>query len=144
MSKSNEGRRENLKIVAFGSTCIILLLVTYAIASNHFNREIYLREETVKELNNQVSNLQELLEQNKPQILDFTQQITNLADTVNALKLENNELTKLTQKKQYQLMLAWHEIYVLRNQTERLESQMTELEARIEASQVATIPAGVP
>jgi len=143
VSKSNGRKRKNLRHIAIGTAVTILLLVTYTMASNYINREIYLREEKIEELNNQVSSLQELLEQNKPQILDLTQQITNLTDTVNALKLENNELTKLTQNKQYQLMLAWHEIYVLRNQTAKLENQITELETQIEDLQT-TIPPTVP
>jgi len=144
MSDSIGSRRKTLRIIAFGIACIILLLVTYVMASNYVNREIYVRDAKIRELNNQVSNLQELLEENKPQILDLNRQIANLTDTVNTLKLENEELNELTQYKQYQLSLAWHEIYVLRNQTAKLEAQITELETQIEDLQATTAPTGTP
>jgi len=144
VSKSNGIKRRNLRHVALGIVIIILLLITYAMAGTYINTEIYSREEKIEQSNNQVSILQELIKQNKPQIEEITQKIANLSETVNTLNYENKELTELTQTKQYQLMLAWHEIYVLRNQTARLESQITELEAQIEASQSAAIPAGLP
>jgi chromosome segregation ATPase len=146
MNKPNGSKK--LRHVAIGTAIIILLLTTlliiYVMTGNYINKEISLREEKIEDLNRQVSSLQELLEQNKPQISELNKQITHLTDTSDALELENEKLNELVHTKQYQLMLSWHEIYVLRNQTEKLENQITELETQIEDLQSTTIPTGVP
>ncbi len=86
-------------------------------------------------MSTQVETLQGHLEDEESIRYDLTLQIANLSKTVETLKMENEELDNLSNTKQYQLMLAWHEIYVLRNQTARLETQVSELQTQIEMLQ---------
>ena len=144
MSDSTQTRKKTPWSIAIGIACIVLMLVTYVMASNYIGREIRARDEKIRALDNQVSTLQANLEDNGPKLANLSQQVTSLSVTASTLRSENEGLTELVHTKQYQLNLAWHEIYVLRNQTARLESQITELKSQIEALQPTPLPAIFP
>lgn len=144
MSDSTQARKKTPWSIAIGIACIVLILVTYVMASNYIGREIHTRDEEIRDLDNQVSTLQANLEDNGPKLANLSQQVASLSVTASTLRSENEGLTEIVYTKQYQLNLAWHEIYVLRNQTARLESQITELKSQIEALQATPLPAIFP
>jgi len=131
LSDSIQTRKKTLRNTAIGTTFVILLLVSIFLTRDYVNKEIYCRDREITDLRNQVSTLQGYLAENGTQLLSLNNMITNLSDSVDRLVYDNEQLTQQTQTKQYQLNLAWHEIYVLRNQTARLESQITELKRQI-------------
>ena len=144
MKDSIQTGTRTLRNMSIGIVCIALLLGTYFTTSNYVNREIRTRDERISALNNQVNSLQNLLEEQKPHAEDLTKQIRNLTGVVKTLQTENEELTGEVHQKQYQLLLAWHEIYVLRNQTEKLKSQIAELERQNEVLPATAPPTGIP
>jgi len=144
MKDSIQTGTRTLRNMSIGIVCIALLLGTYFTTSNYVNGEIRTRDERIGDLNNQVNSLQNLLEEQKPHAEDLTRQIRNLTGVVKTLQTENEELTGEVHQKQYQLLLAWHEIYVLRNQTEKLKGQIAELERQNEVLRATPPPTGVP
>jgi len=130
--------------MSIGIVCMALLLATYFTTSNYVNGEFLTRDEKISDLNNQVNSLQNLLEEQKPHAEDLDRQIRNLTGVVKTLQTENEELTGEVHQKQYQLLLAWHEIYVLRNQTEKLKGQIAELERQNEVLRATAPPTGAP
>ena len=144
MKDSIQTGTRTLRNMSIGIVCIALLLGTYFTTSNYVNGEIRTRDERINALNNQVNSLQNLLEEQKPHAEDLTRQIRNLTGVVKTLQTENEELTGEVHQKQYQLLLAWHEIYVLRNQTEKLKGQIAELERQNEVLPATAPPTGAP
>ena len=144
MKDSIQTGTRTLRNMSIGIVCITLLLGTYFTTSNYVNGEIRTRDERIGDLNNQVNSLQNLLEEQKPHAEDLTRQIRNLTGVVKTLQTENEELTGEVHQKQYQLLLAWHEIYVLRNQTEKLKGQIAELERQNEVLRATAPPTGAP
>ena len=144
MKDSIQTGTRTLRNMSIGIVCIALLLGTYFTTNNYVNGEIRTRDERISDLNNQVNSLQNLLEEQKPHAEDLTRQIRNLTGVVKTLQTENEELTGEVHQKQYQLLLAWHEIYVLRNQTEKLKSQIAELERQNEVLTATAPPTGIP
>ena len=144
MNDSIQNRKRTMLNMSIGLVCIALLLATYFTTSNYVSREIRNRDEKISDLNNQVNSLQNLLEEQEPPGEDLVRQIRNLTGVVKTLQTENEELTGEIHQKQYQLLLAWHEIYVLRNQTEKLKGQIAELERQNEVLRATPPPTGVP
>jgi chromosome segregation ATPase len=144
MNDSIQTRKRTLQNLSIGIVCTALLLATYFTTGNYVSREIRTRDEKISDLNNQVNSLQNLLEEQKPRAEDLTRQIRNLTGVVKTLQTENEELAGEVHQKQYQLLLAWHEIYVLRNQTEKLKGQIAELERQNEVLRATPPPTGVP
>ena len=144
MNDSIQTRKRTLRNMSIGIVCIALLLATYFTTGNYVSREIRNRDEKISDLNNQVNSLQNLLEEQEPPGEDLVRQIRNLTGVVKTLQTENEELTGEVHQKQCQLLLAWHEIYVLRNQTEKLKGQIAELERQNEVLRATPPPTGVP
>jgi chromosome segregation ATPase len=130
--------------MSIGIVCTSLLLATYLTTSNYINREIETRNEKISALADRVNTLQNLLEEEATPKEDLTLQIRNLTSLVRTLQTENEDLTGEVHQKQYQLLLAWHEIYVLRNQTEKLKGQIAELEKQNEMVLAATPTTTIP
>lgn len=130
--------------MSIGIVCTSLLLATYLTTSNYINREIETRNEKISALADRVNTLQNLLEEEATPKEDLTLQIRNLTSLVRTLQTENEDLTGEVHQKQYQLLLAWHEIYVLRNQTEKLKGQIAELEKQNEMVWAATPTTNIP
>jgi chromosome segregation ATPase len=130
--------------MSIGIVCTSLLLATYLTTSNYINREIETRNEKISALADRVNTLQNLLEEEATPKEDLTLQIRNLTSLVRTLQTENEDLTGEVHQKQYQLLLAWHEIYVLRNQTEKLKGQIAELEKQNEMVLTATPTTTIP
>ena len=144
MNDSIQTRKRTLQNLSIGIVCTALLLATYFTTGNYVSREIRTRDEKISDLNNQVNSLQNLLEEQEPPGEDLVRQIRNLTGVVKTLQTENEELTGEIHQKQYQLLLAWHEIYVLRNQTEKLKGQIAELERQNEVLPATAPPTGAP
>ena len=144
MKDSIQTGTRTLRNMSIGIVCIALLLGTYFTTNNYVNGEIRTRDERISDLNNQVNSLQNHLEEQKPHAEDLVRQIRNLTGVVKTLQTENEELTGEIHQKQYQLLLAWHEIYVLRNQTEKLKGQIAELERQNEVLRATAPPTGAP
>ncbi len=133
-------RRKWLTKFAVGIACVALLIVNYMATRISLEGQIAASDQKIITLNTKVETLQGYLEDEKSCEYNLTLQIANLTKTAETLKLENEELNKLSNTKQYQLMLAWHEIYVLRNQTAMLETQISELQRQIETLQRTPTP----
>jgi len=144
MNDSIQNGKRTLRNMSIGIACIALLLATYFTTSNYVNGEIRTRDEKISDLNNQVDSLQNLLEEQEPLGEDLIRQIGNLTGVVKTLQTENEKLTGEVHQKQYQLLLAWHEIYVLRNQTEKLKGQIAEFERQNEVLRDTAPPMGIP
>jgi PP-loop superfamily ATP-utilizing enzyme len=137
-------RRKWLTKLAVGIACVAPLTATYLATRSSLEVQIAAREQKISNLSAQVETIRGYLEDEKSSQYDLTLQVANLTKTAETLKLENEELNKLSNTKQYQLMLAWHEIYVLRNQTARLETRVRELQRQIEMLQSTPAPTILP
>ena len=144
MNDSIRQRKKNLRNTLIGIVCTSSLLATYLTTSNYINREIETRNEKISALTDQVNSLQNLLEEEASPDEDLTLQIRNLTSLVSTLQTENEDRTGEVRLKQYQLLLAWHEIYVLRNQTEKLKGQIAELERQNEMLRATPPPTTIP
>jgi len=111
---------KKVTVAATAIACTVLLLFACFMATGILNAEVSNRDREIADLKNQVNALQACLAAN-------SSMVKNLTDTVDRLTMENEQLTNLTEVKQYQLMQAWHEISVLKNQTAKLEAQIAEL-----------------
>ncbi len=144
MSALSVIRRMGIAKLAVGIACVVLLTATYMFTRSSLEGQIAAREKKIGNLSTQVETLQGQLEDEKSNRYDLMLQIANLTETAETLKLEKEGLNKLSNTKQYQLMLAWHEIYVLRNQTARLETRVSELQKQMGILQRTGTPTILP
>jgi len=141
MISSIQAQQKTLRNATIGIASIASLLIGCVLASSYVWNEIHVRDEKIGKLNTQISMLQTCQRDGASQIANLTQMVRSLNNTVDALRTENNRLASLPQAKQYELKLAWHEISVLRNQTERLKNQIIELERQLDVLEASPFPA---